>query len=85
MVDKDVRGPNVFERAKEEIRAILHTEEELIRNFKEKHGLRNDVDEKTPIAEVKGPNVFERAKEEIEAIVRTIHPKKERFGKLLFV
>lgn len=41
------------------------------------HGLRNDIDEKTPTNNVKAPNVFERAKEEIEALVQTIHQKKE--------
>ncbi|KAI5674353.1 hypothetical protein M9H77_14717 [Catharanthus roseus] len=47
-------------------------------NQKETHGLRDDINEETPINEVKGPNVFERAKEEIEAIVEAIHhPKKE--------
>lgn len=43
----------------------------------ETHGLREDIDEETPIQDVKAPNVFQRAKEEIEAIVQAIHPKKE--------
>lgn len=44
---------------------------------KETHGMRNDINENTPIDKVKGPNVFERAKEEIEAIVEAIHSKRE--------
>lgn len=75
--DKDVKAPNVFGRAKEEIEAIFHTEKQPNHHHKETHGLRTDIDENTPIDDVKGPNVFERAKEEIEAVVRTIHPKKE--------
>lgn len=47
------------------------------RHHKETHGLRDDIDEETPITDVKAPNVFERAKEEIEAIVEAIHSKKE--------
>ncbi|KAG6482705.1 uncharacterized protein LOC122016120 [Zingiber officinale] len=88
-----VRGPNVFERAKEEIEAIIEAvhpkkisdlepqEQEVADNHKthhkETHGTSNDIDENTPIDDVKGPNVFERAKEEIEAIVEAIHHKKE--------
>ncbi|KAA8534822.1 hypothetical protein F0562_029736 [Nyssa sinensis] len=74
--EKDVKAPNVFERAKEEIEAILHTEKSH-HHHKETHGLRDDIDENTPIDDVKAPNVFQRAKEEIEALVQTIHPKKE--------
>ncbi|KAL3535591.1 hypothetical protein ACH5RR_004052 [Cinchona calisaya] len=44
---------------------------------KETHGLREDIDEETPMNDVKAPNVFERAKEEFEAIVQSIHPKKD--------
>uniref|UniRef100_A0A5B7B739 Uncharacterized protein n=1 Tax=Davidia involucrata TaxID=16924 RepID=A0A5B7B739_DAVIN len=74
--EKDVQAPNVFERTKEEIEAILHTEKSH-HHHKETHGLRDDIDENTPINDVKAPNVFQRAKEEIEALVQTIHPKKE--------
>lgn len=46
-------------------------------HHKETHGMRNDIDDNTPLSDVKAPNMFERAKEEIEAFVQTIHPKKE--------
>lgn len=73
---KNVKAPNILERAKEEIEAIVHTDKSP-RHTKETHGTSDDIDENTPIDEVKGPNVFERVKEEIEALVQTIHPKKE--------
>lgn len=75
--DKDVKAPNVFERVKEEVEAVLHSERHSHHHHKETHGLRKDIDENTPISDVKAPNVFERAKEEIEAVVQAIHPKKE--------
>ncbi|XAR67148.1 hypothetical protein NMG60_11013597 [Bertholletia excelsa] len=74
--DKDVKAPNVIERAKEEIEAILHTNKSH-HHHHESHGTGNDIDENTPISDVKAPNVFERIQEEIEALVQTIHPKKE--------
>ncbi|KAJ9688105.1 hypothetical protein PVL29_014046 [Vitis rotundifolia] len=74
--DKYVKNPNSMERAKEEIGAVLHTEKSS-HHHKETHGMRDDIDEKTPLNEVKAPNVFERAKEETEALVQTIHSKKE--------
>ncbi|XP_059458172.1 uncharacterized protein LOC132187768 [Corylus avellana] len=74
--EKDVKAPNIIERAKEEIDAITHTEKSP-EHHKETHGRSDDIDENTPIDEVKGPSVFERVKEEIEAIVEAIHPKKE--------
>ncbi|KAK8523236.1 hypothetical protein V6N13_113185 [Hibiscus sabdariffa] len=67
--DEYVKAPNIFERAKEEIEAVIHTA-----IHKEKH---KDIDESTPLDDVKAPNVFERVKEEIEALVETIHQKKE--------
>lgn len=73
---KDVKAPNLFERAREEIEAITHTNKSP-RHHKETHGTSNDIDEDTPLDEVKGPNVFERVKEEIEAVVEAIHPKKD--------
>lgn len=76
VADKYVKNPNSMERTKEEIEAVLHTEKSS-HHHKETHGMRDDIDEKTPLNEVKAPNVFERAKEEIEALVQTIHPKKE--------
>lgn len=66
----------MIERAKEEIGALLHTEKSH-NDHKETHGMRTDIDEKTPLDNVKAPNMFERAKEEFEAIVEAIHPKKE--------
>lgn len=74
--EKDVKAPNIIERGKEEIEAIIHTEKSP-QHHKETHGRSDDIDENTPIDEVKGPNVFERVKEEIEALVEAIHPKKE--------
>ena len=74
LADEDVKAPNIFERAKEEIEAVIHTGK--VHHFhKETHGKRNDIDENTPLDDVKAPNVFERAKEEIEALVETIHNK----------
>ena len=69
------KAPNLIERAKEEIEAILHHEKSPHHHHKETHGRNDDIDETTPLNEVKAPNVFERAKEEIEAIVGAIHPK----------
>uniref|UniRef100_A0A6N2KV53 Phosphatidic acid phosphatase type 2/haloperoxidase domain-containing protein n=1 Tax=Salix viminalis TaxID=40686 RepID=A0A6N2KV53_SALVM len=71
--EKDVKAPNVIERAKEEIEAIIHSGKSP-RHHKE----MAMFDEDTPIDEVKGPNVFERIKEEIEALVGAIHPKKDK-------
>ncbi|XVF25156.1 hypothetical protein REPUB_Repub13aG0189300 [Reevesia pubescens] len=79
MEDKDVKAPNIIERAKEEIEAIIHTDKSP-HHHKETHGRSNDIDEDTPVDDVKGPNVFERVKEEVEAIVGAIHPKKESKG-----
>ncbi|XP_043706549.1 uncharacterized protein LOC122656158 [Telopea speciosissima] len=74
--EKNVKAPNLIERAQEEIEAVVHTERSP-HHHKETHGTSDDIDENTPISEVKGPSVFERAKEEIEAIVQTILPKKK--------
>ncbi|KAG6411651.1 hypothetical protein SASPL_129735 [Salvia splendens] len=74
---KNVKAPNVFERAKEEFEAVLHSGKHRHEHHKETHGLREDIDCNTPTGDVKAPNVFERAKEEIEAIVEAIHPKKD--------
>ncbi|KAK1264645.1 hypothetical protein QJS04_geneDACA017873 [Acorus gramineus] len=73
--DKDVKAPNLLERAKEEIEAIAHSGKP--HHHKETHGRSDDIDESTSIDEVRGPGVFERAKEEIEAVIQTILPKKE--------
>ena len=71
--EKGIKEPNLIERAKEEIKAVISSP----RHDKETHGTSDDIDEDTPIDEVKGPSVFERVKEEVEAIVEAIHPKKE--------
>ncbi|XP_051150390.1 uncharacterized protein LOC127264872 [Andrographis paniculata] len=74
----DVKAPNVFERAKEEIEAIFHHEKNKHHHHKETHGLRDDLDNNTPMSDVKAPNVVQRAKEEMEAIMEAIHhPRKE--------
>lgn len=75
--DEHVKAPNLIERAKEEVEAIMHTKKSSPHHHKETHGMSDDVDENTPIDKVKGPNVFQRVKEEVEALVQTIHPKKE--------
>ncbi|OMO70749.1 hypothetical protein CCACVL1_18678 [Corchorus capsularis] len=77
--EKDVKAPNLIERAKEEIEAILHTDKKP-HHHKETHGRSNDIDEDTPVDDVKGPNVFERMKEEVEAVVGAIHQKKDSKG-----
>ncbi|KZV29652.1 hypothetical protein F511_00930 [Dorcoceras hygrometricum] len=69
---KDVKAPNVFERMKEEMEAVFHSEKY---HRKETHGLNYGVDENTSMSDVKAPNVFERAKEEFEALAEAIHPK----------
>ncbi|CAJ1950920.1 unnamed protein product [Sphenostylis stenocarpa] len=76
VLEKDVKSPNIFERAKEEFEAVFHHDKSP-RHDKETHGTSHDIDEKTPTYEVKGPNVFERVKEEIEAVVEAIHHNKE--------
>ncbi|KAJ0971342.1 hypothetical protein J5N97_019301 [Dioscorea zingiberensis] len=76
--EKDVKAPNLIERAKEEIDAIMHKEK---KHNKETHGMRDDIDETTPVDKIKGPSVFERAKEEIEALVETIHSKEHDHNK----
>lgn len=74
LLEKDVKAPNIFERVKEEIEAMVHKSK---KHDKETHGTSNDIDEDTPVDKVKGPGIFERAKEEIEALVGTIHHKKD--------
>lgn len=73
VAEKNVKTPNLIEKAKEEIESLRNKPH----HHKETHGMSYDIDENTPISEVKGPNVFERAKEEIEALIQTIHPKKD--------
>ncbi|KAJ8756076.1 hypothetical protein K2173_024623 [Erythroxylum novogranatense] len=75
--EKGAKGPNLIERAKEEIEAMLHPDKSP-RHHKETHGTSDDIDENTSTDEVKAPNVFERVKEEVEAITETIHPNKEK-------
>ncbi|GLT47801.1 hypothetical protein SLA2020_214630 [Shorea laevis] len=75
--DGGAKEPNIFERAEEEVEAVLQTLKMHHNHHMETHGTREDIDENTPLGEVKAPNVFERAKEEIEALVEAIHEKKE--------
>lgn len=77
LAENDVKAPDLIERAKEEIEAIMHTKKSPPHHHEETHGMSDDIDENTPIDEVKGPSVFQRAKEELEALAQTIHPKKE--------
>ncbi|KAG6414325.1 hypothetical protein SASPL_127044 [Salvia splendens] len=64
---KNVKAPNVFERAKEEFEAVVHNGIHRHENHKETH----DIDSNTPSGDVKAPNVFERAKEEFEAVLQS--------------
>lgn len=74
--EKDPEGPNLLERAKEEMEAVFHSgKNSPHRHHKETHGTSDDIDENTPINEVKGPSVFQRVKEEIEALAEAVHPK----------
>ncbi|XP_071691098.1 uncharacterized protein [Rutidosis leptorrhynchoides] len=73
--EKEVKAPNLIERGKEEIDAMLHTKKSASHD-KETHGTSNDIDEDTPVDEVKGPGILERAKEEVEAVVEAVLPKK---------
>lgn len=75
--DVKAKAPNLIERAKEEIEAIIHHGKSPVHHHIETHGRNDDIDDSTPIDQVKGPSIFQRAKEEIEALVQTIHRKKE--------
>ncbi|KAF9680446.1 hypothetical protein SADUNF_Sadunf06G0122000 [Salix dunnii] len=74
--DVKAKAPNLIERLKEEIEAIIHHGKPPV-HHKETHGRNDNIDASTPIDQVKGPSVFQRAKEEIEALVQTIRCKKE--------
>ncbi|MED6172627.1 hypothetical protein PIB30_051805 [Stylosanthes scabra] len=74
--EKDVKSPNIFERAKEEIQAVFH-HEKTVSHDKETHGRNDDIDEGTSTSDVKAPGVFERVKEEIEAVVEALHPNND--------
>ncbi|KAL1293197.1 hypothetical protein HN51_053830 [Arachis hypogaea] len=74
--EKDVKSPNIFERAKEEIQAVFHHDKTPTHD-KETHGRNDDIDEETDTSEVKAPGVLERVKEEIEAVVEALHPNKD--------
>ncbi|XP_057433929.1 uncharacterized protein LOC130726644 [Lotus japonicus] len=71
------KAENIFVKAKEEIKAMIHHDKSKHHHDKETHGRSDDIDENTPTNEVKGPDVFERVKEEFEAVFQAIHPKKE--------
>ncbi|KAM7277380.1 hypothetical protein ACFE04_019246 [Oxalis oulophora] len=69
--DHHVKGPNMFERAKEEIEAIV----EAIHHRNESK-TTEELDSKKNENGPKAPNLIERVKEEIEAIVH--HDKSPR-------
>ncbi|KFK41691.1 hypothetical protein AALP_AA2G160300 [Arabis alpina] len=75
--EKNVKSPNVFERFKEEIKAMGHHEKSKSHrhHHKETHGTSDDIDENTSVDYVKGPGFLERVKEEVEAIVDAVTPK----------
>ncbi|XP_068649369.1 uncharacterized protein [Aristolochia californica] len=75
VLESDVKAPNIFERAKEEIEANMHSGK--LHHHGETHGTSPEIDENTPVDEVKAPNIFGRTKEEVEALVEAIHPKQE--------
>jgi hypothetical protein len=78
LTETKAKKVNIFVKAKEEIKSIIHHDKSKHHHHdKETHGQNDDIDENTPITEVKGPNVFERVKEEFEAVLQAIHPKKE--------
>lgn len=77
LTEKEAKAPNLLERAKEELEAIITNYENSQNHHRETHGRSDDIDESTPIDSIKAPNVFERAKEEMEAIVETIISKKQ--------
>lgn len=77
MAETKAKEANIFVKAKEEIKAIIHHDKSEHHHHKETHGRNDDINENTPTDEVKGPNVFERVKEEFEAVFQAIHPKKE--------
>jgi hypothetical protein len=79
LTETKAKKANIFVKAKEEIKSIIHHDKSKHHHHdKETHGRSDDIDENTPISEVKGPNVFERVKEEFESVIQAIHPKKER-------
>ncbi|CAH9118473.1 unnamed protein product [Cuscuta europaea] len=75
----EIKGPNVFERAKEEIEAVVEAihpgkcpnnikkAKKELHHDKETHGRSGKIDENTPLDEIKGPSVVE-----VEAVVRAI-------------
>lgn len=77
MAETKTKAENIFVKAKEEIKAMIHHDKSKHHHDKETHGRSDDIDENTPTNEVKGPDVFERVKEEFEAVFQAIHPKKE--------
>ncbi|KAK8948602.1 hypothetical protein KSP39_PZI005852 [Platanthera zijinensis] len=71
--ERNVKAPNLLERAKEKMEAVMHREKT---HRKETHGTSDEIDENTPIEKVKGPNILERAKEEFQAIKGSVRPKR---------
>ncbi|KAK4754043.1 hypothetical protein SAY87_002147 [Trapa incisa] len=77
--ERDRKGPNLLERAKEEMEAVIRSGKDSSqphRHHKETHGMSDDINENTPISEVKGPSIFHRVKEEVEALAEAVHAKK---------
>ncbi|XP_028787452.1 uncharacterized protein LOC114743410 [Neltuma alba] len=75
--EKEVKAPNLLERAKEEFEAIAH-HKKSDSHHRETNGLKtNNSKENASIDDVRAPNVFERAKEEFEAIVQVLRHKKD--------
>ncbi|OMO91683.1 hypothetical protein COLO4_18181 [Corchorus olitorius] len=76
----DVKAPNVFERAKEEIEALveaIHQKKES-HDDKRNHSTKEESNHEKRENGVKSPNLIESAKEDIEALV---HKGKEYFHK----
>ncbi|XP_061358386.1 uncharacterized protein LOC133302592 [Gastrolobium bilobum] len=74
---KEVRAPNLAERAKEKFEAMFHPQNSSCHHNRETHELHNGIDKNISLDDVRAPNVFERAKEEFQALGQVFHHKKE--------
>ncbi|KAL3825300.1 hypothetical protein ACJIZ3_021329 [Penstemon smallii] len=90
----DVKAPNVFERAKEEIEALvgaIHPKKESkssesslcgeARNSDVKDHLQSEKSESHSDKKEKKPNLIVKAKEEIESLIHKPHHHKETHGR----
>ncbi|XVF48986.1 hypothetical protein PTKIN_Ptkin03bG0232200 [Pterospermum kingtungense] len=84
----DVKAPNLFQRAKEEIEALVETihqkKESQTHHDQRDQTANKDSKHEKPENGVKAPNLIERAKEEIEAILhhdKSPHHHKETHGR----